>query len=124
MKNRFRFRHLLIGFFVAVVTAIDYLRITAAPVHRFDPTWFAQRGPLISSDARIKHMVKRAKIDYFVSPVPEVGRRFIAFDSARSAGSDGFDVVLFPGSISDTLIVYRFSRDGKMLWKEVEWTED
>ena len=101
---------------ISCVAAVTYLAFTAAPIR---PLATVQPfGDRISPDTRAVHkMVRRAQLDYLVKPAPEVRRTLLYLCEARSDGNE-FDLVFDPAGQLDIFVSYRFSRDGKMLWKQ------
>jgi hypothetical protein len=102
-------------FAMLLIVAIAYLAATAAPIRPLQAVQpFGQR---IAPDSRVMQMVHRAQLDYIVRPAPEVRRTLLILCEARSDG-DQFDLVFDPAGQLDIFVSYRFSRDGKMLWKQ------
>jgi len=112
------FRALFVSAAVVValfIATIAYLATTAAPVRPLQAVQpFGQRIP---ADSHVMQMVHRAQLDYIVRPTPEVRRTLLILCEARSDG-DQFDLVFDPAGQLDIFVSYRFSRDGKMLWKQ------
>ena len=104
---------ILVGVFAA-------LQLTSVRIHPFDRSWDVHHE--IPLDANIKRMAKRARFDAYVCGIPPLGRGKLRLDSAARHGSD-YDLFFIPTWASDTLVVYRFSADGKALWKTCNWVE-
>jgi hypothetical protein len=101
---------------ILCVAGVSYLGATAAPIR---PLAAVQPfGDRISPDTQtVRRMVRRAQLDYLVRPAPEVPRTLLYLCEARSDGNE-FDLVFDPAGQLDIFVSYRFSRDGKMLWKQ------
>ena len=122
MPMKKRLSSILIGVGSLLAVALVYFRVTAAPIHSFDQSWGITE-PKIAIDAKIRSMVRRAQFDDYVSGIPPIGRTQLVLISASRSDSGGYHLFFYPKSVSDTLVVYHFSADGKILWKTCTWTE-
>ena len=115
-------RVLYVGISITALVAAVFasLQLTAIPIHAFDHSWDVHNE--IPVAANITRMAKRAQFDSWVCGIPPIGRGKLRLHSAARHGPD-YDVFFIPASVSDTLVVYRFSADGKPLWKTCNWVE-
>jgi len=67
-------------------------------------------------------MAKRAQFDFRICGIRPIGRGKLRLLSASKHDSD-YDLFFEPVSVSDTLVVYRFTAGGKPLWKTCNWVE-
>jgi hypothetical protein len=117
-------RLLYIGISIAIifVTTFAGLRVAAAPIHTFDHSWDAAHD--IPVDAKITSMARRAQFDNYISGIPPIGRRKLILESASRLDSGPYYLFFYPSWVSDTLVVYHFTADGKILWKTCTWSEN
>jgi hypothetical protein len=109
-----------IGITIILVAVLAYIRLTAAPIHAFDQSWGGARD--ISVDSAIRTLAQKAQLDDYVSGIPPIGRTQLVLESASRADSGVYYLFFYPKSVSDTLVVYCFRGDGKILWKTCTWT--
>jgi hypothetical protein len=106
--------------FCVLAAAVTYLAVNAAPVREWSDSEGQPLGQSLGydlpADSKVRAMVRRAQLDYVVNPVPFVGRTLLYIDEVRSDGKT-FEFVFYPLGKLDIFVIYRFSSDGRMLWK-------
>jgi hypothetical protein len=115
---------LTIAFMFVCVMCWIYLRLARVPTSEITqkiPSWYSrQHISWLSLSPALRSAARRAQIDHFVDPVPELREkyhwRFVTCNMEAHRGSDDLFVVCFP-SFTDCDVVYRCTPDGKLLWK-------
>ena len=106
-----------------VFVAVAALRLFAVPAREFTPhvpVW-SQTAPIAGQD--IRRFVRRAKIDHYFAPIPEI-RRVLFFNAAHVVDPNTIDLVFSISNTADVLVVYRLDyRAGRLLWKMPVYTE-
>jgi hypothetical protein len=106
--------YILIGFAAFAGALFACLQFTSIDIHPFDQSWDVADD--IALDGNVTKMAKRAQFDAYICGIPSLGRVALHLEAAARHGSD-YDLFFVPLHWSDTLVVYRFSADGKPLWK-------
>lgn len=103
------------------IVALLFFGLTAAPVREL---YSQDRSnvpvsvlPEYTVDSQINRLIRRAKLDYFIAPVPR-WRGTLIFKEARLAAPNDIYLIFMPKGEAENMIVYCCARESdRLLWK-------
>jgi hypothetical protein len=105
--------------FLLALLLVGWLRFTAAPIldYSTNRTKEPTPGPALTVDARVQRAVTRAKLDFFVYPIPDMGRGLYLM-GAQACPPDDIYLRFSAAADSHSWVAYRcVGKDGHPLWK-------
>jgi len=99
---------LLLVVMAALIAGIVFLRLYAIqPCDGADRSWRAT-DPSELNPFGWSSIIRRAKLDYIISPIDGTHRRLV-FQRAYRPNDNDVDLVFMPSGVADVLIVYRYN---------------
>jgi hypothetical protein len=119
MKTRARLTAIALLSVLGVI--ISYVALTAVPVrdlYKDDRSTvpICDSAPY-NTDVHVSALVRRAQIDYLLSPIPRWRGRLV-FKEARLAAPNDLYLIFMPYGEAENAVVYCCAREsGRLLWK-------